>query len=306
MHVIASDAVRDAEAAAVRRGGDRRHRRGPRARRAGRGGRAAGQSARDAAARRRRAGHAGRRAVPVHAGLRSRHGLREAPARRRGRRSSTDPAARRPCAFRCRCRPAAAPSGRVVARAWAGRMVEELAVFPDRNEAAMAELGRRFGLVTPVTSLIVLETVQQYLEHQIEPPATWPEMRAAVPGRPRGSQGPGAPAAHGEDRSRARVVEGARLLVGARVPLRAGLPVEGAGRHRAWETGARGRWRAASWAEWRQKRQSSTPLAPPRRRQRARPPCRSRVDVKAADSEAESVAAVASSPSRRGRRTRRT
>jgi hypothetical protein len=41
----------------------------------------------------------------------------------------------------------------------------------------MAELGRRFGLVTPVTSLIVLENVQQYLEHQIEPPSTWPEMR---------------------------------------------------------------------------------------------------------------------------------
>jgi Ca-activated chloride channel homolog len=72
----------------------------------------------------------------------------------------------------------AALPGRVVARAWAGRMVEELAVFPDRNEGAMAELGRRFGLVTPVTSLIVLETVQQYLEHEIEPPATWPEMRA--------------------------------------------------------------------------------------------------------------------------------
>jgi Ca-activated chloride channel family protein len=69
------------------------------------------------------------------------------------------------------------PPGRVVARAWAGRMVEELAVFPERNEAAMADLGRRFGLVTPVTSLIVLENVQQYLEHEIEPPATWPEMR---------------------------------------------------------------------------------------------------------------------------------
>ena len=70
-----------------------------------------------------------------------------------------------------------APAGRVVARAWAGRMVEELAVFPERNEAAMADLGRRFGLVTPVTSLIVLETLQQYLEHDIEPPASWPEMR---------------------------------------------------------------------------------------------------------------------------------
>lgn len=67
--------------------------------------------------------------------------------------------------------------GRTIARAWAGRMVEELAVFPDRNEAAMIELGRRFGLVTPVTSLIVLENVQQYLQHRIDPPASWPEMR---------------------------------------------------------------------------------------------------------------------------------
>ena len=70
-----------------------------------------------------------------------------------------------------------ARAGRLLARAWAARRVEELAVFPDRNEAAMMALGRRFGLVTPSTSLIVLETVQQYVEHEIEPPATWPEMR---------------------------------------------------------------------------------------------------------------------------------
>lgn len=70
-----------------------------------------------------------------------------------------------------------APSGRILARTWAGRMVEDLSVFPDRNESAMADLGQRFNLVTPVTSLIVLETAQQYLEHNIEPPASWPEMR---------------------------------------------------------------------------------------------------------------------------------
>jgi hypothetical protein len=69
------------------------------------------------------------------------------------------------------------PSGRVVARAWAARQVEELSVFPERNEEAMLALGRRTGLVTPATSLIVLETVQQYVEHEIEPPASWPEMR---------------------------------------------------------------------------------------------------------------------------------
>lgn len=71
----------------------------------------------------------------------------------------------------------AARAGRVIARAWAARLVEELSVFPERNEATMVDLGRRFGLVTPATSLIVLETVQQYLIHGIEPPASWPEMR---------------------------------------------------------------------------------------------------------------------------------
>jgi Ca-activated chloride channel homolog len=73
--------------------------------------------------------------------------------------------------------PSAGPAGRIIARAWAARKVEELSVLPERNESAMVSLGRRFGLVTPATSLIVLETVQQYVEHDIEPPATWPEMR---------------------------------------------------------------------------------------------------------------------------------
>jgi Ca-activated chloride channel homolog len=73
--------------------------------------------------------------------------------------------------------PADGPGGRIVARAWAARKVEDLSVLPEQNEAAMVAVGRRFGLVTPATSLIVLESVQQYVEHDIEPPASWPEMR---------------------------------------------------------------------------------------------------------------------------------
>lgn len=69
-----------------------------------------------------------------------------------------------------------ATEGRLLARAWAASRVADLSVFPDRNAEEMLSLGRRYGLVTPGTSLIVLETLQQYLEHRIAPPASWPEM----------------------------------------------------------------------------------------------------------------------------------
>lgn len=84
-------------------------------------------------------------------------------------------------------RRAEAVAGRVIARAWAGARVAELAVFPERNAEKLLHIGRRYGLVTPGTSLIVLENLQQYLEHEIEPPASWPSMReryfAALKGR---------------------------------------------------------------------------------------------------------------------------
>ena len=35
---------------------------------------------------------------------------------------------------------------------------------------ALVEVGKKYGLVTPSTSLIVLETLDQYLEHEIRPP----------------------------------------------------------------------------------------------------------------------------------------
>ena len=43
--------------------------------------------------------------------------------------------------------------GRLLARAWAAARAEALSVFPDRNADKLLELGRRYGLVTPGTSL---------------------------------------------------------------------------------------------------------------------------------------------------------
>ncbi len=66
-----------------------------------------------------------------------------------------------------------------VATAWAQARAEALGLFPEKNADALLVLGRRFGLVTPGTSILVLETLEQHLEHRIEPAATRPELRAS-------------------------------------------------------------------------------------------------------------------------------
>jgi hypothetical protein len=72
-----------------------------------------------------------------------------------------------------------ARAGRIVARAWAGMQVA-LVKITESDDAgdALVALGREYGLVTPGTSLLVLERLEQYLEYDIEPPATLPDMRA--------------------------------------------------------------------------------------------------------------------------------
>ena len=67
----------------------------------------------------------------------------------------------------------------LVPRFWAARRVQELALLPERNHDELLALGQRFGVVTPGASLLVLETLQQYVEHGIEPPANRPAMREA-------------------------------------------------------------------------------------------------------------------------------
>lgn len=65
---------------------------------------------------------------------------------------------------------ARARPGRFLAQAWAGYRLRELQAEPALNRTRMRELGQRFGLASPETSLIVLETLDDYVQYDILPP----------------------------------------------------------------------------------------------------------------------------------------
>jgi Ca-activated chloride channel family protein len=65
-----------------------------------------------------------------------------------------------------------------VAVTWAQGKAEVLGIFADKNGDELLALGRRFGVVTAGTSILVLETLQQHLQYGVEPAATRPELRA--------------------------------------------------------------------------------------------------------------------------------
>lgn len=80
-----------------------------------------------------------------------------------------------------------ASEGHNIARAWAGRQAELEGLVGDRPES-LVELGRKYALVTPGTSLLVLETLEQYVEHDVEPPASLARMREEFNERRREAQ----------------------------------------------------------------------------------------------------------------------
>lgn len=70
-----------------------------------------------------------------------------------------------------------AVEGDFLRRYWAGRKVEELMSAKDKNRPEIISLSKKHGIVNEFTSLIVLERIEQYLEHRIVPPATMPKWR---------------------------------------------------------------------------------------------------------------------------------
>ena len=64
-----------------------------------------------------------------------------------------------------------APQGRMAAPTWARLKIAELEAEYDLNRAEIRRLGKSFGLVTRETSLIVLDRVEDYVRHEITPPA---------------------------------------------------------------------------------------------------------------------------------------
>jgi Ca-activated chloride channel family protein len=72
---------------------------------------------------------------------------------------------------------AEATRGRVLATAWAAARVNQLAPRADEHSAELLALGRSYGLVSPATSLIVLDTLEQWVRYSIQPPASLPDLR---------------------------------------------------------------------------------------------------------------------------------
>jgi Ca-activated chloride channel homolog len=71
-----------------------------------------------------------------------------------------------------------AVQGNLLRKLWAQKKLADLMVFQEKNEKEILALGKAHGLVTPYTSLIVLDSLDQYVEHRIAPPRSLPKMRS--------------------------------------------------------------------------------------------------------------------------------
>ena len=76
-------------------------------------------------------------------------------------------------------RRADARPGTTLSTAWAASRVATLSPRADDHADELLALGRAHSLVSPATSLLVLDTLDQWVRHEIEPPAVLPELRAA-------------------------------------------------------------------------------------------------------------------------------
>ena len=75
--------------------------------------------------------------------------------------------------------------GTLLAAAWAACRVEDLADDAQSHKDELVEIGRRYGIASSVTSMIVLESLEQYKIYKIEPPKCmsfydeWKKWRAS-------------------------------------------------------------------------------------------------------------------------------
>ena len=72
-----------------------------------------------------------------------------------------------------------------VHRLWAQKKIAELDLNYEANRTELTELGQQFGIITRNTSLIVLETVDDYIRYNITPPA---ELRDEYDRRQKGRE----------------------------------------------------------------------------------------------------------------------
>ncbi len=67
--------------------------------------------------------------------------------------------------------------GETLRKLWAGKAIEGLSGSLSKNKKEIVRIAKKHGIVTNFTSFIVLETVAQYLEHKIIPPASKKDWR---------------------------------------------------------------------------------------------------------------------------------
>lgn len=79
-----------------------------------------------------------------------------------------------------------APEAPQAAQLWASWRVEALSTEPDANRATITRLGQEYGLVTPGTSLLVLEAAEDYVTYDIReiPPRSKSTKRNSTSCRP--------------------------------------------------------------------------------------------------------------------------
>lgn len=73
----------------------------------------------------------------------------------------------------------AATEGNSLRALFAQTKLAELNLSPKTNADAIESLGKQYGLATRQTSLIVLESLEQYVRHEICPPESMPDLRKA-------------------------------------------------------------------------------------------------------------------------------
>lgn len=70
-----------------------------------------------------------------------------------------------------------AVAGELLPLAWAAARVNQLSPKSTENAEELLAIGRRYGLVSPATSLLVLESLDQWMRYRIEPPDSLPDLR---------------------------------------------------------------------------------------------------------------------------------
>ncbi|HEX2396071.1 MAG TPA: VIT and VWA domain-containing protein, partial [Bacteroidales bacterium] len=58
----------------------------------------------------------------------------------------------------------------ILRRLWAEKKIAELSLNSDKNKPEITKTGKEFGIITPNTSLLVLETIEDYVRYEVIPP----------------------------------------------------------------------------------------------------------------------------------------